>query len=64
VLQAVGGCSEEPGSLLSLFLMMLLLLLPLLLCAAARYCKLWEALRTDYEIEKRFDAINRKVRRG
>ncbi|WIA41726.1 hypothetical protein OEZ86_009069 [Tetradesmus obliquus] len=29
--------------------------------AADRYCKLWEALRTDYEIEKRFEAINRKL---
>lgn len=28
-----------------------------------RYGQLWDSLRLDYEIEKRFETINRKVRR-
>lgn len=32
-----------------------------LLCVYCRHYKLWEALRGDYEIERRFDAINRKL---
>lgn len=31
------------------------------LCVRRRHYKLWEALRGDYEIERRFDAINRKL---
>lgn len=36
-----------------------LLLLPAL--SVCRHYKLWEDLRLDYEIERRFDAINRKL---
>jgi uncharacterized Rmd1/YagE family protein len=31
------------------------------LAVCDRHYKLWEDLRVDYEIERRFDAINRKL---
>lgn len=37
------------------------ILLPPVLLSLCRHYKLWEDLRLDYEIERRFDAINRKL---
>jgi hypothetical protein len=37
------------------------LLLPLVACCWRRYYEVWQVMRKDYELERRFDALNRKV---